>query len=813
MKRIIQFLLLLTALALLPASLCAQQTDRVTVSGYVTDAETGETLIGAAIISGPRTGAVTNPFGYYSLTLPSGEVALQFSYLGYAEESHTLNLQRDTLLNVSLSPSAVLEAATVTALSRADAGIASTYLGSVDVPLKQIKSTPLLFGEADVLKALQKIPGVQGGNEGFTGLYVRGGGPDENLIMLDGSPIYNVDHLLGLFSVFQTEAVKKVTLYKGSFPARYGGRISSIVDIRTNDGNLKEHSGSVTVGLLNSRLHLEGPIVKDKLSYSFSARGFNTILFIPLLQKFFDSDINGNYYFYDLNGKLSWRLSDRDRFFLGAYSGADAIRYDESYNDEDIVNTTFSRESTRIKWGNDVVHLRWNHVFSSRLFSNTTLAFNRYRMKLNSTSTERTLVYGSWIRDHYDVSYFSGIRDWSARTDFDWHPAPNRIVRFGGEYVYHTFRPETLTAIEESIDGEGITDTQKYNFQTHDSYNGHEMSAYGEYEYALPWNLTLDPGLRATLFAVEGRTYFSLQPRVNLKYDVPGVKALSLKAGYSRMAQYVHLLSTLQISMPTDLWVPITKDIRPVLSDQVSTGVYYSGLPGWEFSLEGYLKWMNNILEYSDGTIMIGTSSNWESRVEMGQGRARGLELLVQKTHGDLTGWLSYTLAKSERRFPDGSINLGRWFPYKYDRRHCLNVNMSYKLTDRTDFNFAWTYASGTALTIPEGKTVVATPNGHYAEADYIPSRNNWRLPASHHLDISFEVHSPKTHGQSIWTFGVYNVYNRRNPNFTYLSDEIEYPKDANGNVTDYSQGKRRLLLETISILPILPSISYTREF
>jgi len=801
----------MAALVFLPESLNAQP-KQVTVSGYVTDAESGETLIGAAVISGPRTGAVTNPYGYYSLTLPAGEVSLQYSYLGYAGEIRAVDLREDTVLNVSLSPSATLDAATVTALSRADAGIASTYLGSVEVPLKQIKSTPLLFGEADVLKALQKIPGVQGGGEGFTGLYVRGGGPDENLIMLDGSPIYNVDHLLGLFSVFQTEAVKKVTLYKGSFPARYGGRISSIVDIRTNDGNLKGHSGSFTLGLLNSRLHLEGPIVSDRLSYSLSARGFNTVYLIPLIRMLYGPDFGASYYFYDINGKLSWRLSDRDRFFLGAYSGADRINYTDDGSAYSTDN--FTRDEARVRWGNDVVHLRWSHVFSSRLFSNTTVAFNRYRMLLNTESTDRTrLDDGTWIRDRYDVSYNSGIRDWSVRTDLDWHPSPTRILRFGGEYVYHTFRPETLTAIEETIDADGETDKQYYKFSSKDAYNGHELSAYGEYEFALPWNLTLDPGLRATLFAVEGRSYFSLQPRVNLKYEVPGIESLTLKGGYSRMAQYVHLLSSLQISMPTDLWVPITKKIRPVTSDQVSAGIYYDGLPGWELSLEGYLKWMNHILEYADGSVIIGGGSNWEDRVEMGRGRARGLELLAQKNSGRLTGWLAYTLAKSERRFPDGSINLGRWFPYKYDRRHCFNANLSYKLTGRTDLNFAWSYASGTALTVPEGKTAVITPDsGSVISADYVPSRNNFRLPSSHHLDISLEVHKQKRHGQRIWTFGIYNVYNHRNPNFTYISDETVYPLDETGHY-DYSKGKTKLKLTTISVLPFIPSISYTREF
>lgn len=790
---------------LLITSVHAQK--KVTISGYVTDSETGETLIGAAVLSGPKTGSITNNFGYYSLTIPAGETTLQYSYVGYSDVMMQMNLQRDTLINISLSLSETLQAAKVTGRSstRSEAGIASTYLGSIDVPVNQVKNTPVLFGESDVLKALQTIPGVQGGNEGFTGLIVRGGGPDENLVLLDGTPIYSVDHMLGLFSVFQTEAVKKVTLYKGSFPARYGGRVSSIVDIRTNDGNLKETSGSVTVGLLNSRLHLEGPIIKDRLSYSFSARGLHTAYLIPIIRMFVDKEDMGlSYYFYDINGKISWRLSDKDRFFFGFYTGSDKLK--DEYTDEYISGSYSSNDDCRMstRWGNDVVHLRWNHVFSNRLFSNATVAFNKYDMRL--FSDENYSSKGSDNKTYLDnnvARYNSGIKDWSARIDFEWHPSPSQIVRFGSEYLYHNFKPETFSTIERSLVDSEEKSSVKRDYGNRDAYYGHEVSAHGEYEYTSPWGLTVNPGLRATVFAVEGRTYYSLQPRVNVKYEIPD-RQVSIKAGYSRMAQYVHLLGSLQISMPTDLWVPITKDIRPITSDQVSAGIYYDGIPGWEFSAEGYYKLMNNILEYSDGAIYIGTSSNWEERVEMGKGRARGIELMAQKTAGRLTGWAAYTLSKSERRFPDGEINFGRWFPYKYDRRHVVNVNMSYKLTKKIDFNAVWSYASGSPITIPENKTVIVGPSGYNVVSDtyYYPARNNWRIPSSHHLDVSFAFHNKKKRGQSTWTLGVYNIYDRRNPNFYTLEEK-----------QDKKTGKMRLRLKTVTILPFVPSVSYTRDF
>lgn len=805
MKNKVLFTIAIWLLGLLPS----MGQSKITISGYITDSESGETLIGAGVLSDPRTGAVTNPFGYYSLTIPSGKIILHFSYLGYKDEVKELGyVYRDTLINISLKPSAILEASTVTALSRArqDAGIASSYLGSIDVPLNLIQNTPVLFGEADVLKALQKIPGVQGGTEGFTGLYVRGGGADENLILLDGMPMYNVDHMLGIFSVFQTEAVKKVTLYKGSFPARYGGRISSIVDIRTNDGNLKEHSGSVTVGLLNSRMHTEGPILKDRLSYSFSARGLHTFYILPLVKLISGKDLGASYYFYDLNGKLTWRISDSDRFYFGGYSGVDRISVKSE--DEHTGNVSyFNREDMATKWGNNVVHLRWNHVFSGKLFSNTTVAYNRYKMNLDSKSVDYTR-YGSADeqKDTFTAAYDSGIRDYSARMDLDWHPSPRRIVRFGGEYIFHTFRPESLSTVDTSAKGDAPSIEEKHDYKSRDIYNGHEIAAYGECELSMPWNITFDPGMRVALFVVDGKNYVSLQPRINIKYDVHGVPNLSVKAGYSRMAQYVHLLSSVSLSMPTDLWVPITRDIRPVTSDQVSAGIYYDGLSGWEFSVEGYYKKMYNILEYSDGTVMIGSSSNWETRVEMGEGRARGLEIMAQKTAGKLTGWLAYTLSKSERRFPGGQINNGKWFPYRYDRRHCANANLSYKLSRRCDFNVAWTFASGNAITMPDRRTVLEGPDGEPRNSQYVSGRNNYRMPSSHHMDVSLAVHKKKRHGQRTWTFGVYNIYNQLNPNFSYVTNESVFDEERGENDT-------RIKMRTVTILPFIPSISYTREF
>jgi outer membrane receptor for ferrienterochelin and colicin len=805
----------LVAAVLAAISALAQPRGTATVSGYITDETSGETLIGAGVLVEDSarktpTGAVTNAYGYYTLTLPKGKTALQYSYVGYESVAMELDLQRDTTVNIVLAPSARIREATVVA--QKDAGIQSTYLGAIDVPLVHIQRTPVVFGESDVLKAIQLMPGVQGGNEGFTGLYVRGGGPDENLILLDGVPIYNVDHMLGILSVFQTEAVKKVTLYKGSFPARYGGRVSSIVDIRTNDGNMKETHGSIGVGALTEKFHLEGPILKDKLSYSLSARGLHSIFFDPLIRYLGKraSDpgetIYGNYFFYDLNGKLTWRLTDQDRFFLASYNGRDQfnVKYEE---DESYYADTegFNRTKMGLGWGNNVVSLRWNHVFSSQLFANTTVAYNRYRMGLDSGMWSRGTNYdGTKYRYDFDVDYLSGIRDWSAKLDFDYVPSLRHLIKFGAEYLYHAFLPQTLTAVTYTEEGNEKSD-ETTTYGNTDPYRGHDMSVYAEDDFSVSDHLTFNPGLHMSLFHTDGKSYWSLQPRVSAKYAWDG--GWSLKTGYARMAQYVHLLSSAQIALPVDLWVPITKDIKPVTSDQFSAGVYFDGLKGWEFSIEGYYKSMHNILEYKDGTVMIATDTGWETKVEMGEGRAMGLEFFIQKTAGKMTGWIAYTLAKSDRQFPGGSINLGERYPYKYDRRHNFNINVNYQVTPRIDLSATFVFATGGTTTLPVRKTAVLAPGEQYVQsADYVEHRNNYRLPSSHHLNVGANFHHKTRHGESIWNVGVYNAYNQMNPNLVFLHYETKRPQPGAEPVTN-------LVMEKVTILPFLPSVSYTYQF
>ena len=782
---------------------------KVTISGLILDAASGETLIGAGVTSG-KDGAVTNNFGFYSLSIPGKDdkVSVTYSYVGYTTKTISIRVQKDTTINVRLSPGASLEEAIVTA--QRESGVAATKMSAIEVPVAAIKSAPALFGEADVLKTIQLLPGVQGGTEGFSGLYVRGGGPDENLLLLDGIPIYNAEHMLGIFSVFQPEAVKKVTLYKGSFPARYGGRISSIIDVRTNDGNLYETHGSFGVSMISDKFHLEGPIWKGKTSYSVSARGMHSLLLTPVIKL---TGFDGNYFFYDLDAKLSHRFSDRDRLYFNVYNGLDDFyfRNQDNYSSGRTGGDIADNQNLGIRWGNTVAALRWNHVMGPKLFANTTVAYNRYKMKIESDLvSQETGLDGSLGNSRYQFDYRSGMRDWVAKVDFDYTPSPSQTVRFGADYTYHNFIPETFTTYaRETVDGVVQLDTT-INMKSNSEQVGHEVSLYVEDDVRIGSRLTLNPGLHASLFGTQGKTYWSLEPRMSAKVAMS--EDWSAKVSYSRMSQYVHLLSSSQISLPVDLWVPITKDIRPETSDQYSLGLYYTGIPGWEFSLEGYYKNMRNVLEYKEGVAFMFDSSGWENKVEVGTGRAMGIELFIEKTMGKTTGWLGYTLAKSDRLFP--TINHGERFPYRYDRRHNVNLLVNHKFNEKFDISATWNFASGGTTTLPERRIVMMSPFNPPRYADLVTSRNNYRLPASHTLNLGFNFHRKHNRGEGIWSLSVYNVYNHMNPNLVLKENDQHFIGSSNldGSGTQW-QEVNTVRLKKITFLPIFPSIGYTRTF
>lgn len=761
----------------------------ISVSGYVKDRTSGETLIGAGIFNG-TVGTVTNEYGFYSLNVPSGTNILHVSYVGYEDRTIELTSRRDTAINVSLSQNLRLEGARITSFQ--EVGLHSMQPGSMEISQQTIQSTPVVLGEADVLKTLQLMPGIQSGMEGFSGIYVRGGGPDENLIMLDGVPLYNVNHLFGLFSAFTPEAVKKVTLYTGSFPAKYGGRASSVIDVRTNDGNEKELRGSVSIGLLSDKFHLEGPLGDGRTTFSASARTMHTFLVSPVMA--FCTD-KLNYLFYDLNGKVSHRFSDKDRLSLSVYKGRDRFRYrDWDYSeridhDNDTYRPSLVKETKemdlRINYGNMVAALRHTHVFGSNLFSDYMVAWNSYGMEMLQKSGDRSFDFAS------------GIRDITAKADFDWTLSSSNLLRFGCEYVFHRFRPERSVI---------TTPGKTMNTIGSRRIDGNELAVHVSDNISFSEHLSADAGARLTLFNVQGKNNLTLQPRVSLQYMTGS--DVSFKAAYSRMSQYVHLLSSGSMSLPTDLWVPVTKNTKPEVSDIGSFGTYYTGIKGWELSLEGYYKRLTHVIDYIDGKMVFQTNSSWEDNVTMGNGRSYGAEAYVRKTAGRTTGSFACTLSKSERIFPDGKINNGKWFPYQYDRRHNITLSLAHRVNDRIDISGLWTFSSGNWMTVPEKRTEIIFPSSagadgfSHMELYHISSRNNYRLPSSHRLDVSANFRKQKKHGERVWTLGVYNLYNHRNPNWVVVDF------DQAGTSSQYET-----YLSVRSFLTAMPFFSYTFNF
>ena len=788
---------------------------KVTISGYVTDMESSEFLIGANIydmISGK--GTASNEFGFFSLTVPAGEAALRFSYTGYTPETQKKNLQKDEKLNIKLNQNIQLDEVVVIGRRNEESGIKATQMSSIDVPLNILKTTPVLLGEADVMKTIQMLPGVQSGTQGGAGIYVRGGGPDENLILLDGIPLYNVDHLLGFFSVFTPEALKKVTLFKGSFPARFGGRLSSVIDIRTNDGDMHNYHGTIGIGLLSSKLQLEGPIVKGRTSFNISGRrSYLDLMAKPFMPK--DDDIG--LYFYDLNAKINHKFNEKSRLFLSLYNGKDKFgtKFDDSH-DDDIYKTDVS-----LAWGNTLLSARWNYIFSPKLFSNTTVAFTNYKFNIDNK-------YYSFYKHNNteslrDSKYSSGIKDMAYKIDFDYYPSPKHHIKFGTGYLYHNFKPEAETL--RARDGEdGIVTDSTYHSLSNSNIYAHEVSAYAEDEIAITPSLSFNAGLHFSLFNVRNKSYTSLQPRLSARYQL--TDDVALKASYTKMNQYIHLLSSYNITMPNDLWVPTTDKVKPMRSHQYSLGTYYTGIEGWEFSTEAYYKDMRNIIEYKDGATFLGSSFNWEEKVESGRGRSYGIELMAQKTTGKTTGWIAYTLAKSERKFDKSGINMGKWFPYKYDRRHHINITANHKISEKIDISASWEFYTGGVFTVSEEMASIISPhynvpyNKYYhtfysrsmdtkldpatGSANYISQRNNYRLPVSHCLNLGINFRKQKKRGERIWSFGIYNAYNAMTPHFVYKTVYEDHEK--------YSD-KERTVLKKLTIFPIIPSVTYTYKF
>jgi hypothetical protein len=797
---------------------------RVTISGTVVDEKTREQLIQASVLDvNSGKGTVTNYYGFYSLTLTNttATAKLLISYVGYLPVEIVVPLTKDTVLNIGLTPYFSLTEVVISSNSPLQT-VDNTQMSALSPSIEKVKMLPTLFGEVDILKTLQLMPGVSGGTEGTSGIFVRGGGTDQNMFLLDGVPIYNVSHVLGLFSVFNADAIRNVDLLKGGFPARYGGRLSSIVDIRLKEGNMVDYHGNVSVGLISSKFMLEGPIVKNKASFIISARRTYVDMFmLPFIAQNNVSNPNNNIgidlYFYDLNAKLNYRFSDKDRLYLSVYSGRDIFGVD--YTSKNKYGETIETEGGPIQreynyenslgfkfwWGNVTTSLRWNHVFSPKLFSNTTLTFTDYKFETGMKFTDkRELPEGGEEKNEIGLTYFSNIRDFGAKIDFDYIPSTNHYVRFGVNATQHYYTPGAAVIQFKSSSIESGLDTTLGNVQM----PAMEYVLYAEDDWNISNRFKANVGVHASAFANGETFYYSVQPRASLRYKA--ARNVSVKASFVTMTQYINLLTNSFGNLPTDLWVPSTKKVKPQDAWQVALGGAWAINNQYEFTSEVYYKKMRNLVEYREGESFLMIETDWESKVTQGDGEAYGLELFLNRSMGDFTGWIGYTLSWSNRTF--AQLNKGETFPFKYDRRHDLSLVGSYKLNKHWDFNGVFVLYTGNAYTLYDQKIprLISEEMGiYYNNENGLPTintfetRNSYRMDLYHRLDLSANYTFKGKKYTHIISAGGYNMYFKKNPTFVYPYEEYNY------NLSRTEFGVRKF-----SLLPfMLPYLSYTFKF
>ncbi len=776
-----------TLLALLLPLLAAAQ-DKVTLSGYVRDARSNESLIAATVfVKELGIGAQTNNYGFYSVTVPAGTYTVVYSYVGYGTLSQQMGLIESKTYNAEMTSASEIKEVVVTS-ERKDENVKGTEMGTVSLSIDKIKTLPVIFGETDILKTLQLMPGVQSAGEGNSGFYVRGGGPDQNLILLDDAVVYNTGHLFGFFSVFNSDALKNVTLIKGSMPANYGGRLSSVVDVSMKEGNSKEYHATGGIGLIASRLTLEGPINKGKGSFMLSGRR----TYIDVLAKAVAGDkLQGSgYYFYDANLKANYRLGDKDRIYLSGYFGQDKF--------------TFNSESrsfkAKIPWGNSTATLRWNHLFNNKVFLNTTAVYNDYKFSFEGE------------QNNFAVKLSSGIHDWNGKSDLDWFTPSNHHIKAGVAYTFHTFVPSQIS---------GHADTTEFKPDNALIKYAHEAGIYILDEFdPFPW-LKVNAGLRYSYFGQCGpyvrkfydsqglhatdsmeygagsivKSYGGFEPRLNMRFDLG--HSTSIKASVVRSNQYIHLVSNNGSTLPTDIWVPSTYTVEPQQAWQYSLGYFRNFLDNMlETSVEVYYKDMHNQIEYREGYTPQ-TIRDPERDFVFGNGDAYGAEFFINKTKGKFTGWIGYTLAWTYRKFP--LLNNGDEFPAKYDRRHDISIVASYEHTKKWTFSAVFVYGSGNAITLPTNYYFI--DNRLVAQYSKL---NDYRIFPYHRLDVSAVLtpqHTKPRRWKGQWVFSIYNVYNRYNPYFLYVDT-----KAIGNNEFDVK-------VKQVSIFPILPSVTYNFSF
>ncbi|MEN9303303.1 MAG: hypothetical protein RL264_1732 [Bacteroidota bacterium] len=768
----------------------SQTDDKRTISGYIMDEKTGEKLIGATILDTvSKKGAATNEYGFFSLTIPNKAAFLRISYFGLQTKYVELPIGKDEL-NLSLFKVTEIDEVVVSAKRQVE----SSNSGTIELQLDKMNKLPLIFGEKDILRVLQLLPGIKSGGEASSGIYVRGGGPDQNLILLDGVPIYNASHLFGFFSTFNSDAISNVTMIKGGFPARYGGRASSVLDMRMKEGNMKNYNLEGSIGFISSRLLVEGPIKKDKTSFCVSARRtYIDALFRPFLIAF--EQVDAGYFFHDFNAKIQHKINEKHHIYVSGYFGLDKIFVKDkptTYYDND--GTTYSnRTSSRLQWGNSIGSVRWNYKINPKLFLNTTGTFSSYNFKVGfEDETKIKYTDGSKGLEKYAFGYDSGILDWGIKSDFTFIPNPNHNIKFGIAETYHTFTPG-ISYVNIKDGNENYS--QKNGSKTQYS---HEISLYFEDDFRISERFKVNIGLHQGSFLTNRKFYSIPQPRLSANLMLNDKS--SIKFGISRMAQFLHLLSNTGIGLPTDLWVPATDQTKPVIADQISLSYYHELPKNMVFSVETYYKKMNNLIQYKEGVSFISGSQDWQQKVTVGQGWAYGAEFFVEKKKGKFTGWLGYTISWTERQFDE--LNFGKKFYYRYDRRHDLSLVLTYDINDKWDVGLVFVYGTGNAMTLGT-QVYSAAPNSAFWTYINEPTitnfeqMNDYRMPAYHRMDIGANRKKIKPYGNSILSFSIYNVYNRQNP--FMITREI----NENGNP---------VLMQT-SLFPLIPSVSWKFQF
>jgi len=765
--------------------------NKYTISGYIKDSLNGETLIGATIaVQGQTKGISSNLYGFYSITLDEGKYILICTFIGYRIKAVSIDLRADTKINFEVLPKSYLAEEVVVSAKKRDANVKNAQMGKFTLPIEQIKSIPAFLGEVDLLKTIQFLPGVRNAGEGSAGIYVRGGGPDQNLILLDDAPVYNTGHLFGFFSIFNADAIKNVTLIKGGMPAQYGGRLSSVLDVSMKEGNNQKFQVDAGIGIIASRLSIQGPLKKNKSSFILSGRRTYVDAIAKPFMKSGSQFKGSGYYFYDLNAKVNYIFSDKNRLYLSGYFGRDVFDY---------VNGKQSLKFN-IPWGNSTGTLRWNHVFNNKLFGNTTAVYNDYNFSFNAAQND------------FELKLASGIRDLSLKQDFDLYPYTGHKLKFGGIYTYHKFTPSVISGKQDSTVFKPNNAQIKY---------AHEAALYLQDDWEINEKIKIHAGLRYSWFQQTGpykiyqtddngnrtdstvfgrgravKTYGGLEPRFTIRYALDD--ETSIKGSVTRNLQYIHLVSNAGTTLPTDIWVPSTYKVKPQISWLYAAGLFKNFKDNmYETSVELYYKQMQNQIEYKEGYVP-SSLDDTENSFAFGKGWSYGAEFFINKTKGRLTGWIGYTLSWTWRKF--AALNFGEKYPAKYDRRNDMSVVAMYELNKKWKLSASFVFGTGNSATLPQRFYIV----GGILTQEY--SRiNEYRLPAYHRLDFA-AILTPKKNikrkWKSEWVFSVYNAYNRKNPYFIYF-DQTGSP----------FSGTLEIQAKQVSLFPVIPAITWNVKF